>query len=45
VRHAALGEGRVTAVAPQDGDVEITVQFQTGGPRRLRASLARLERI
>ncbi|MCS7001370.1 MAG: UvrD-helicase domain-containing protein [Dehalococcoidia bacterium] len=47
VRQPLLGEGRVVAVTPTRGDVEVTVQFARPavGTKKLLQSLARLEKI
>lgn len=43
VRHPVFGVGTVRQVAPSRGDVEVTVDFDERGQKRLMASLARLE--
>lgn len=45
VRHPKFGEGVVVASKPSGDDEEVTVAFVSEGPKRLLASLAKLEKI
>jgi hypothetical protein len=42
VRHQKFGFGTVVSSAPNGGDVEIVVDFETAGVRRLLQGYARL---
>ncbi len=45
VRHPKFGEGVVVASKPSGDDEEVTVAFVSEGPKRLLASLAKLEKL
>lgn len=44
VKHIKFGEGIISKMQPSGNDYEVTVDFNTG-PRKLRASVARLKKI
>jgi len=43
VFHAKFGEGAITEVLPRRDDVEVTVEFERHGRKRLMGSLAKLD--
>ncbi len=45
VEHMKFGEGKVTSMVDIGGDYEVTVDFEDFGPRKLKASFAKLEKI
>ena len=45
VRHIKFGEGTVTAIIEGGRDYEVTVAFDTAGPKKMFAAFAKLEKI
>jgi hypothetical protein len=43
VFHPKFGEGDITAVLPRRDDVEVTVEFERHGSKRLMGTLAKLD--
>ncbi|MCR5792068.1 MAG: UvrD-helicase domain-containing protein [Lachnospiraceae bacterium] len=45
VKHTRFGAGTVTALKELPGDYEVTVEFEKGGVKKMRASFAKLEKL